>query len=495
MNAIPDYRAICKTPIQPGSHPQMSVLQGVEQRAFNQYGDLFSKSKNIRSKISHSISESFVLIQVSFVVALFAIGFFPVYYSQRADDKDMAYAVARGAGSALKLLLPSIFLPTLRMIHAKTYQHLPRLINTSVIGRLFHNRMSLHKFLGEAFLTTAVVHTAAHIYRHSVPLSAQEAVTGTIMLALTILPIVSMYLLFSSRISLANWAFDKSYYKQFLLPHQMGWWGLATAYAVHTRDLRLLSSTIGFFGLFCVDRIWEWAESRNVTVKSINRIHQGMIVLEMEKPQHFVYKTGQKAYLAYPPTTAFINNLHPFTIASSPDEEILRFVISATGEWTRGLVDGLKEGDTVRISPAFPSPLDSKKIDSDRLLITSGSGIAMTLAHLHDRDDKSKISIIHITRNREEFAFLNEYVRNKAFKIISAEYFDTSNGPKSILRSNNEPHNASTNAGRFIPEQHQMFNGFDGRVYFCGNESLGDAVEKEVSKRVNRVFFREKFNF
>lgn len=420
------------------------------------------------------------IIQVGCVISLVSLSFFPAYFLHIRAGKDVAFAVARGAGAALKILTPCLFVPTLRMFHAKIHQYLPKFDNTGLIGKLFHTRIALHRYLGQAFVLSAIIHVAAHGFRASVPLPAIEAMTGIAMLAFSILPIVCIYALRSSANLLNKYKFTRGYYKQFLLPHQLGWWGIATAFAVHTRDLRLLPISALFFGLFYIDRIWEWKQSSNVMVNKVEKIHDNMMIIEVEKPKGFYYETGQKTYLAYPPASAFVNNLHPFTIASSPKENVLRFVISATGEWTRDLIDKLQNGMTIRLSPAFPSPLEAKKNEKGRLFISSGAGIAMTLSHLHDLDDKTPISIIHTSRNKKEFEVLDRYIKDKKFNVTSVQYYDTSPAPGSK---------------RLDPKKNDLIKNFEGNIYFCGNENLGKSVEKEVLKLKNRFFVREKFDF
>jgi hypothetical protein len=238
----------------------------------NRFSDRY---KNIGNNLSTDLRELSTLIQIGSVVALFAVGFFPVYFSLQSDK---AFRIARGTGAAMAILVPFIFLPTLRMLHAKTYPYIPCLSNNLLARKIFHNRTSFHKYLGCTFLALAITHAAAHTYRHSVSFISQECLTGISMLALSILPIATMYVLSASKLSLKKWSFEKSYYKQFLIPHQIGWWGLVLAYGIHTKDLRLFSAAISITALFCLDRIWEWTESRNAPVTHIERIHDNMIV-------------------------------------------------------------------------------------------------------------------------------------------------------------------------------------------------------------------------
>lgn len=439
-----------------------------------------------------AVYESPTAIQVSLTIALLGLTFFPACRAQLADGKDMAYAVARGAGASLKYLLPSLFVPTLRTIHAKVHEHMPSLVSLPLIGKLFHHRMSLHKYTGSALLAAAVVHGAAHGARRSVSITSQEGLTGIAMHALAVLPIFAMYCLRSGHSPMATLARTQSYYRQFLLPHQIGWWGIAAACALHTRDYRLLPWSLGAFGLFSADRVWEWAASRDVAITGVEKAHKDLVVIETNKPLGYAFKAGQKAYIAYPAATAFVNKLHPFTIASGPDEACLRFVISAKAKWTRRLVDNIKKNEVIRISPAYPSPLDatvSSGKETDRLFITSGAGIAMTLAHLNKRDSGVKNRIIHTSRHREEFALLERYVKDKKFNVVAAEYYDTTPGMKSRLRARKAIHFM-----RFTPASNRLLSEFKGRIFYCGNESLGHDLEKVVSYEAEKTLIKEMFN-
>jgi ferredoxin-NADP reductase len=452
---------------------------------FGQYSE-----DRVRPSIYDQICQSVPYLQAGCVVAIFAIGFFSTYHAKFQEYHDFPYAIARGAGMAIKLLLPLIFLPTLRMIHAKAYRHLPYIFNNRLTKKIFHLRISFHKFLAEALITSAAIHTTAHSYRRLTSFASQESITGTAMLAFVTLPIASMYLVRSYRTTLVKWTGKQSYYRQFMIPHQIGWWGVIAAYGVHTQDLRLLPWAMGCFGLFSLDRLWEWSESKDIAVKRVEKIHSTMVLIEFETPCGYVFKTGQKVYLAYPAKTAFFNKLHPFTIASSPKERVLRFVISVTGKWTSHLICGLKEGEKMRLSPPFPSELDGAKMESERLLITTGSGIAMSLAHLCNSEDKSPVRIIHTSRNPEEFDLINGYLKTRSITPLSVEYHDTSGS----MRENTSVSTTYVPT-RVDPKTHPLLKTFEGRIYYCGNEDLGNAVEQMILKRKKVVFLRERFEF
>jgi predicted ferric reductase len=63
------------------------------------------------------------------------------------------------------------------------------------------------------------------------------------------------------------------------------------------------------------------------------------------------YELGQFAFLTV--KVPGLKEPHPFTIASSPDEPILRFVIRDLGDWTHQLISSLSINDRVVVEGAY----------------------------------------------------------------------------------------------------------------------------------------------
>jgi ferredoxin-NADP reductase len=433
------------------------------------------------------------LLQTLLPLLLISISFYPAFAAQLAARKNLSYAIARGAGASLKLLLPFSFISMLRMINRGLYHLIGKHLRNSAIGDLFHKRCLFHKVLGSALGFLAGTHIIAHAITQMVGLFAIESITGILMMGILAIPMTVIPLLYASTYFKNRISNAEGYYSKFLLPHQLGWWGLLALFSVHTRDLRLMAWSLSILNVFTFDRIWEWTKSNDVAVKKVERIHDKMIIVEIDKPEDFEYQTGEKVYLAYPPDNAFMNKLHPYTIASSPEEPVLRFVISESGRWSQHLIQQLKVNDQIRVSPAFPTRHDSEaQGDKERLFITSGSGLAVTLAHLHDSKNTTPINIIHTTREPKEFALFNQYVANKKYPIKSVNYFDTSDTYRSKLRAKSAP-GTSLHKGRFIPSQNNLLTQFKGQVVFCGNDNIGKALEDCIAKDKSKKLLREKF--
>jgi predicted ferric reductase len=75
------------------------------------------------------------------------------------------------------------------------------------------------------------------------------------------------------------------------------------------------------------------------------------------------YELGQFAFLTV--KVPGLREPHPFTIASSPDEQCLRFVIRGLGDWTHRLIASLAVGDRVVVEGAYGhlAPIPSHVVD------------------------------------------------------------------------------------------------------------------------------------
>ena len=99
------------------------------------------------------------------------------------------------------------------------------------------------------------------------------------------------------------------------------------------------------------------------------------ITVELEpigKPLN--HKAGQFAFLKV--KAKGMREPHPFTIASAPNESVLRFVIKDLGDWTSRMVTRLAVGDRVTVEGPYGSldPLPSRPTD-EVLWVAGGVGI------------------------------------------------------------------------------------------------------------------------
>lgn len=98
---------------------------------------------------------------------------------------------------------------------------------------------------------------------------------------------------------------------------------------------------------------------------------------------------GQFAFLSFQ-NDAIANEHHPFSIASGPEDEFLRFCVKIVGDYTLSLRD-LKKGDTVKVFGPYgrfsERLIFSKK---DAVFIAGGIGVTPFLSLIRNKSEKGK---------------------------------------------------------------------------------------------------------
>lgn len=125
---------------------------------------------------------------------------------------------------------------------------------------------------------------------------------------------------------------------------------------------------------------------------------------------------GQFAYLRVTGET-MPSEPHPFTIASSPGADMLRFVIRCCGDWT-GRISDLQVGETVQV--AGPYGLFSPQAhicEAGYVCIAGGVGITPMLSMVEDMDEHSPpVHLIWSNRTAED-AFAREELKQHALRL------------------------------------------------------------------------------
>lgn len=158
-------------------------------------------------------------------------------------------------------------------------------------------------------------------------------------------------------------------HKLLVLPYAFACWHFYTA----TKPYANWSFWGAWFGGFMLVGLAAWAYRvvwrdmiRNGRLHRVSHIeHVGNVVtIELEPVgEPLKYRAGQFAFLTV--KVPGLREPHPFTIASSPDEHCLRFVIRDLGDWTRHLNNSIAINDRVvvegpygRLAPISKHPVD-----------------------------------------------------------------------------------------------------------------------------------------
>jgi predicted ferric reductase len=197
------------------------------------------------------------------------------------------------------------------------------------------------------------------------------------------------------------------------------------------------------------------------------------------KKQH----AGQFIFVRFP-NSPTLDESHPFTISSAPDEDVLRLTIKASGDFTRALITDLKPGMDATIEGPY-GMFDYKTGGKKQIWIAGGIGLTPFLSFIRDMDGSvdHNTDFYYTVRHRDEALFYNELVaaaqQNKHLKLHIR--FSATGGSltvEEIVRAADDNMNAY-------------------HIYLCGPFQMLQAFERKfisLGVPANQIHF-EEFNF
>ena len=151
-------------------------------------------------------------------------------------------------------------------------------------------------------------------------------------------------------------------------------------------------------------------------------------------------RPGQFAFLKF--SKRGLTEPHPFTIASSPKEGVLRFLIRDLGDWTHNLMQSVQLGDRVIVEGPYGSlhPLPSDP-SAKTVWIAGGVGITPFLAALQSLTSSrvEKPTLFYCIRSRDDGPGLSALQQAANDGLINLHLHVSSEGtrlkPEDIIRS------------------------------------------------------------
>lgn len=194
-------------------------------------------------------------------------------------------------------------------------------------------------------------------------------------------------------------------------------------------------------------------------------------------------RAGQFLFVRFPGDKA-LNESHPFTISSAPDEEVLRLTIKASGNFTRDLFARLQEGADAVIEGAY-GMFDYKTGGPKQIWIAGGIGLTPFLSFVRDMNGSlaHDVDFYYTVRHPDEALFVDEIQaadeRNSRLKVHVR--FSAKEGSLTM------DHILKNSSGD-IKDYH---------IYMCGPLPMIQAFEKkflDLGLPKNQIHF-EEFNF
>jgi predicted ferric reductase len=121
------------------------------------------------------------------------------------------------------------------------------------------------------------------------------------------------------------------------------------------------------------------------------------------------HRAGQFLFVRFT-GDAELNEAHPFTISSAPQEDVLRLTIRASGDFTRRLFSTLKAGTDAIVEGAH-GMFDYKTGGEKQIWVAGGIGVTPFLSFIRDLEGDAldhDVDFYYTVRHREEAVFVEE---------------------------------------------------------------------------------------
>ncbi len=134
------------------------------------------------------------------------------------------------------------------------------------------------------------------------------------------------------------------------------------------------------------------------------------VALRPRKKKRMAFTAGQFLFVRFKARGA-LRRSHPFTISSSPKEEVLRLTIKASGDFTRQLYQGLAEGTRATLVGCY-GMFDYKRGGPRQIWVAGGIGVTPFLSWIRDLDHEDplrhRVDFFYTVRQPAEAVFLDE---------------------------------------------------------------------------------------
>lgn len=195
------------------------------------------------------------------------------------------------------------------------------------------------------------------------------------------------------------------------------------------------------------------------------------------------FDPGQFAFISFS-QKGISREYHPFSIASAPKEENIKFLVKSLGDYTRNLKK-LTVGTTARIEGPYGKFSKRKKMNSDQVWIAGGIGIApfMGMAKSIDlRNNNGSVDLYYCVNNEKEMASIDELTElsqtNPAFRMFA--FCSDKYGKIGI---------------KFINEMSANLK--DREIYLCGPPAMMQSLRQQFRDIgvLNKHIHSEEFQF
>lgn len=229
----------------------------------------------------------------------------------------------------------------------------------------------------------------------------------------------------------------------------------------------LIASSVGVLSYFYNALGLNRHTSFLYTIEAVNQLERAVEIELRPKAEVMNFTAGQFAFLEI--QGEGLQEPHPFSISSSPNDKTIRFTIRVLGDWTRKIREEIKAGtEAILRGPygRFKSDFSEKK----QIWMAGGIGITPFLSMLRDmkQDDDREIHLVYAVREKKEALFLEE-ISNKVSQL---------HGLKLVLLESSLGEYARVDIMKMkLPDSISEYG-----YYLCGPKSMVNGIAKDLRK-------------
>jgi len=212
-------------------------------------------------------------------------------------------------------------------------------------------------------------------------------------------------------------------------------------------------------------------------VQSVKDEIKNVFTLILKSEKKFLFQAGQFCFLRLNQDKLYAR--HPFTIASSPGENELRFIVKIQGRFTQALLK-LKSGDEVIVDGPF-GIFTIEDREKDLVFIAGGVGIAPFISLIKDRlaeEKKQQVVLLYGSKIEEDI------ICRRELDSIKKGWFK-----KAYILSGDPAELAAGEAGQINQEIIKKYvpHISNSLFYICGPEPMKTSLKEILKKlKVNR---------
>lgn len=241
--------------------------------------------------------------------------------------------------------------------------------------------------------------------------------------------------------------------------------------------------TIGMFFYVYKVFLYKWFGPKyEYSIEKINEVSNAIEIYLKPVNESIKFKPGQFAFISF--DQSGLEETHPYSFSSSPDEQLLRFTIKIVGDYTLKLKE-LKIGSKAKIWGSYGQFYYNFFDKIDVVCIAGGIGITpfVSLAKYEENYPLlRKIDLFYCAQN-EKLAIYHDFFINLQNKLANYKYFPIFNDEKPRLTAQ---------------EIVKLVGGFNNKLfYICGPSGMMHGLSADLQKigvKSKDIIF-EDFNF